>query len=882
MRLNWFSPLPRAKTDIAHYTARVLPALRKRAEIILWTDQTEWDPGLERYAEVRHYQLEQLNWVELNRGDMSIFHIGNDRLFHAAIWQVSRRHPGVIVLHDRSLQNFFAGLYRDQWNDHDGYVTQMGRHYGQAGRQAAEAFWSGPLTIDYMVEQYPLTLLALENALGVLVHSEEGLDDLRQQTPCPIAYAPLPYPASPCSAHRGAAAARIGADGAPYRIIVFGYIHVNRRLDALLEAIAGLSDRDQFRLDIYGQVWDSDYVRTRIEAVGLREVATLHGFVPETELEHALTTAHLAVNLRYPTMGEASGSQLRIWDHALPSLVTPRGWYRYIPEDAVAFVRPESEVMDIQAHLRAFLADPDRFAKMGERGRRILEEHHTPEVYAQAIVDLVAEAQRFLPYAAVVEVAKRVDAEMEVWAGQPVLHLASCLWNQGEGFHPQDNRTQTLGEGLGPDQIATLQAVRDAVTGQLKRLQHEQTTTLEAVQQAVAEHVAHLGHLQEAVLQRPPKEPYDREQGLRFPLSVSNHDTGFRYLFDFMVVAKSMDLRPGAKVLDFASGSGYVSELLNRVGYITVAFDLDPGLLAIGRERLTMDTRCDPARTSFVLGDGLCLPFLNESFDGIICMNALHHMPDYHAALAEMHRVLRPGGRAVFSEPGAEHSKTPESVNMMKEYGVLERDVILSEIYRLAKAVGFRRMILKPFVSPEHVELNYEEFPSFKKGAKVSSAYLTPQEIATFIEQFHPLFYLEKGGERPLTSATASPELLRARIVIKDCPGRVGQGQRIRVVALCENTGQSLWLAQPRPFGGHVTFGVKVLTPAGRLLDDSRGRQLLSEDVPSGGRTEVISEVSLEGFKPGRYRVLFDMVNELVHWFQDKGSEAAERWVEIV
>jgi hypothetical protein len=105
----------------------------------------------------------------------------------------------------------------------------------------------------------------------------------------------------------------------------------------------------------------------------------------------------------------------------------------------------------------------------------------------------------------------------------------------------------------------------------------------------------------------------------------------------------------------------------------------------------------------------------------------------------------------------------------------------------------------------------------------------------------------------------------------------------LKVVALCENTGESLWLATPRPFGGYVTFGVKLLTASGRLLDDTRGRQSLSEDVPPGGHIEVVSEVSLDGCEAGRYRLLFDMVNEQVHWFEHKGgAEVVEQWLEIV
>jgi SAM-dependent methyltransferase/glycosyltransferase involved in cell wall biosynthesis len=879
MRLHWFSPLPPAKTDIAAYTIRLLSALQKRAEVVLWTDQVEWDTSLAHHAIVRRYQPEHMPWAELNRGDMSIYHIGNDRLFHGAIWQVSRSYAGIVVLHDLRLHNFFAGLYCEQWNDHGGYVAQMARLYGQAGRQDAEAFWRGRLSIDSLVERYPLTPLATEKALGVLVHSKEGLAELRQQLACPVVYAPLPYSASPYASARLSATQ---SSAPPYRLIVFGYIYINRRLEALLQALAGLPEREQFRLDIYGQLWDSSYIREQIKALGLCGLVTLHGFVPKAELDKALTAADLAVNLRYPTMGEASGSQLQIWDYALPSLVTRVGWYAHIPEDVVAFVRPEHEIRDIQAHLRAFLANPHRFAQMGARGRRILEEQHTPEAYAQALVELAAVAQRFSTHAVACELAHRVAREMRGWMDQPVLPLPARLSAQVESVYQPPEVPPPSVAAVDPQQIAALEAMRQAVAECIEQLRQAHTATLEAIRQTVAAYVEQLDSLPNVLQQEPPQEPYHREQALRFPLSAWNHDVGFRYLFDFMVVAKSLDLRPGAEVFDFASGSGYISELLNRLGYSTVAFDLDPTALAIGRERLTLDPRCDRALACFVVGDGTCLPFAEASFDGIICMNALHHMPDYRATLAEMYRVLRPGGRAVFSEPGAEHSKHPESINMMKEFGVLERDVIVSEIAQLAKEVGFRRMVLKPFVSPEYVNLDYEEFALFRAGKPVSAAYVTPQEIATYIERDHPLFYLEKPGERPLTSATAAPELLRARITLTACPHQVRRGERMRVVARCENTGRSLWLSQPRPFGGYVTFGIKLLTRDGRLLDDSRGRQLLPQDVPPGSQVEVAAEVSLEGLVAGWYRVLFDMVNEQVHWFQHKGSEVAEQLLEIV
>jgi SAM-dependent methyltransferase len=93
------------------------------------------------------------------------------------------------------------------------------------------------------------------------------------------------------------------------------------------------------------------------------------------------------------------------------------------------------------------------------------------------------------------------------------------------------------------------------------------------------------------------------------------------------------------------------------------------------------------------------LPFLDGSFDGVLCMNALHHLPSYGQALREVHRVLKPGGAAVFSEPGTTHAAQPLSTFRMREESVIEKNVSLPLVRRLAIEAGFSRMRVVPLRS---------------------------------------------------------------------------------------------------------------------------------------------------------------------------------------
>jgi hypothetical protein len=124
-------------------------------------------------------------------------------------------------------------------------------------------------------------------------------------------------------------------------------------------------------------------------------------------------------------MGEASGTQLRTWDNGLPSLVSRVGWYAKLPVDCVYFVRTETEMDDIRTHLENFLKDPISFRVAGERGRTILLENHSPERYAEGVLEMANAALDYSPYHTGVNLAARLGALVSPWLSREIGPAAS-------------------------------------------------------------------------------------------------------------------------------------------------------------------------------------------------------------------------------------------------------------------------------------------------------------------------------------------------------------------------------------------------------------------------------------------------------------------------
>lgn len=99
----------------------------------------------------------------------------------------------------------------------------------------------------------------------------------------------------------------------------------------------------------------------------------------------------------------------------------------------------------------------------------------------------------------------------------------------------------------------------------------------------------------------------------------------------------------GRRVLDAGCGSGPLSARLRAKGASVTAFDASPAMVELARERL------GPEADLRVADLGERLPFEDNAFDDVVASLVLHYLEDWAAPLAELRRVLRPGGRLIVS-----------------------------------------------------------------------------------------------------------------------------------------------------------------------------------------------------------------------------------------
>ncbi len=372
----------------------------------------------------------------------------------------------------------------------------------------------------------------------------------------------------------------------------------------------------------------------------------------------------------------------------------------------------------------------------------------------------------------------------------------------------------------------------------------------------------------EAQWQSIAADPAARAHVLGKPLSTVRDTPAI--LSHLGVTLDALDLGLGQTVLDFGAGSCWLSLLLNRLGARTVSMDVAPTALALGEATFRADPRARPELAPrFLVYDGHRIALPDGSVDRAVCFDSFHHVPNRDEVLAEVFRVLKPGGRFVLAEPGEGHAEAGHSRFDAEHYGVLESDLPFEELLARGRRAGFTGALAKPYPDPKAITLSGDDYLRLLDGDP--SVY--PMHVLQEHLRVAHVLILLKGEPR---HDSRNPSALRA-LITPTGPTLLegGAGGVVELPLRIENRGDTEWLSETDPLGGYVFLGGHLRDAAGKPLQQGFFSFALPGNVAAGGSVELVARLHLPE-RPGRYLLALDLCDQNVAWFEQCGSPVSE------
>jgi glycosyltransferase involved in cell wall biosynthesis/SAM-dependent methyltransferase len=362
--------MPPSKSGIADYCAVLVSELEKLVDLTIFDGpEKPYDPAL---------------------FDIDVYHVGNNP-FHTYVYEAALRRPGVVVMHEANLHHLIADytIRRGNWDAYMAEVVLNGTARDVEFSARVRALEVGP---DY--EGIRMTRRILASARGVIVHSQFMVDEMRDGGFAgPIAR--IPHGSWIPEADRLEWRNKLGLDAVGLEhgplIGAFGFIKPYKRIPESLRAMRRLVRvMPEARMILVGEPHPEFPVDDLIRSLDLEDYVRVLGFTPIEHFTGYMSACDIILNLRYPTVGESSGSMLRALGLGKAVLVSEIGAFREYPDSVCLKVPVGAGEEDlIFEYLNLLCSRPELARTLGQAAKAWVEREckwsHVAEQYARFI-----------------------------------------------------------------------------------------------------------------------------------------------------------------------------------------------------------------------------------------------------------------------------------------------------------------------------------------------------------------------------------------------------------------------------------------------------------------------------------------------------------------
>lgn len=365
--------------------------------------------------------------------DIVVYNLGNHTANHAAIYDISLRLPGVVILHETVMQAFFVGYALDMRRDPTYYLALMRYVYGpDAERFAAEGL-TPDRSPDWWAQassRFPLLEPCLFGATAAVTHSADGLDLVTERYGDLMPTAVLDLPSNVldivAARHGVMSRAELGLPEDSVVLLVAGRVGPSKRAEVALRAMAAEPPlRDGAFLVIAGG-GDPEHMAYLRRLTRELDVDSLVRFVPDPDdptMYSYIAAADVCVTLRNPSLESASGALMEQLQFGKAVVVTRTGLYAKLPDEVVYKTDAVDEQSSVSAALVALAGDPALRSSYARAAAAWAEEHVSPHAYAAGLLAFL----RTLPERG--QALARVDAAIAELAGAPADELRTRASN---------------------------------------------------------------------------------------------------------------------------------------------------------------------------------------------------------------------------------------------------------------------------------------------------------------------------------------------------------------------------------------------------------------------------------------------------------------------